>query len=220
MRCFEVRQLLTRKLTQLFLRDRHAISQHDKCVRRFTPMLIGKPDDGDFKTLKALGYDFAVVTLRLDDVASWKPTLDAAQSVGMKLMVGAYPPPYVQDGAAWTITSSGMAVLTYLQTRADVVIALYVFNEPYSSNPYAGGDIPCGFFSAGDLRTLRSTIQGVWPGAKIYQDLGGPSQWAPGGSYTEPVSRITLAFGPTRLRSTATIGMARLVFCVARPASY
>ena len=149
-------------------------------------MLTGTyfPDDGDFKTLKALGYDFAVVTLRLDDVASWKPTLDAAQSVGMKLMVGAYPPPYVQDGAAWTITSSGMAVLTYLQTRADVVIALYVFNEPYSSNPYAGGDIPCGFFSAGDLRTLRSTIQGVWPGAKIYQDLGGPSQWAPGGSYT------------------------------------
>src|SRR5256885_14032481 len=79
-------------------------------------MLTGTyfPDDGDFKTLKALGYDFAVVTLRLDDVASWKPTLDAAQSVGMKLMVGAYPPPYVQDGAAWTITSSGMAVLTYL----------------------------------------------------------------------------------------------------------
>jgi len=149
-------------------------------------MLTGTyfPEDGDFKTLKTLDYDFAVVALRLDDVSSWKRTLDAAQSAGMRLMLGASPPPYEQHGATWTITTSGKAFLSYLQTRADVVIAVYVFNEPYSSNPYAGGDIPCGFFSAGDLRALRSIIQGFWPGAKIYQDLGGPSQWAPGGSYT------------------------------------
>jgi uncharacterized protein (TIGR03437 family) len=148
-------------------------------------MLTGThfPDNGDFKTLKALGYDFAVITLRSDDVASWKPTMDAAQSAGIKLIVGASPPPYVQNGAGWTITDSGTAFLSYLQTRADVVIAVYVFNEPYSSNPYAGGDVPCGFFSAGDLRALRSTIQAFWPRAKIYQDLGGPSQWAPGGSH-------------------------------------
>ena len=35
--------------------------------------------------------------------------------------------------------------------------------------------------SAADLRGLRTTIQSVWPGAKIYHDLGQPSAWAPGG---------------------------------------
>ena len=148
-------------------------------------MLTGThfPGKGDFQTLKTLGYDFAVNILRSDDVASWKPALDAAQTSGIKLMVGAYPPPYVQNGAGWTITNSGTAFLSYLRARSDIVLGVYVFNEPYSTNPYTGGETPCGFFSASDLRALRSTIQAFWPGAKIYQDLGGPSLWAPGGSY-------------------------------------
>jgi len=148
-------------------------------------MLTGThfPANGDFQALKSLGYDFALISLHSDDVASWKSTFDAAQSSGIKLIVGAYPPPYVQNGANWTITDSGTAFLSYLRTRSDLVLAIYVFNEPYSTNPYVGGVTPCGFFSASDLRALRNTIQAFWPAAKIYQDLGGPALWAPGGSY-------------------------------------
>jgi uncharacterized protein (TIGR03437 family) len=143
------------------------------------------PSNGDFKTLKNLGYDFAAITLDPHNAATWKPALDAAEQAGLKLMVGGYPPPYLFDNVKWTITGSGMELLTYLQSRSDLVLALYVFNEPYSTNPYGNEVTPCGYFSAADLRALRTTIQGYWSGAKIYQDLGEPSDWAPGSAYTK-----------------------------------
>ena len=149
-------------------------------------MLTGAhfPSNGDFKTLKNLGYDFAAITLDPHNASTWKPALDAAEQAGVKLMVGGYPPPYLFDNVKWTITGSGMELLTYLQSRSNLVLALYVFNEPYSTNPYGNEVTPCGYFSASDLRALRNTIQAYWPGVKIYQDLGEPSDWAPGSAYT------------------------------------
>src|SRR5258708_5756529 len=101
-------------------------------------MLTGAhfPSNGDFKTLKNLGYDFAVITLDPHNAATWKPALDAAEAAGIKLMAGGYPPPYLFDNVKWTITGSGMELLTYLQSRSSLILALYVFNEPYSTNPY------------------------------------------------------------------------------------
>src|SRR5690349_2259314 len=137
------------------------------------------PNPADFPTLSMLGYDAAVITLNPNQQASWKPVVDAAAASGIKLIAGGYPAPYQLINGSWTITSPGMAMLSFLQSRSDVVMALYVFNEPYYTNPYTSQPSPCGFYSAADLRMLRTTIQGVWPGVKIYHDLGNPSEWAP-----------------------------------------
>ncbi|HEX5430829.1 MAG TPA: hypothetical protein VFW83_02585, partial [Bryobacteraceae bacterium] len=147
------------------------------------PVLTGThfPADGDFQTLKQLGYDFAVVSLDPSRPASWKSALDAAETAGIKLVPGGYPPPYTYANGSWTISSDGVEMLNYFQSRSNLIFALYVFNEPYSTNPYDDTNAPCGYFSAADLRSLRSLLQSVWPGVKIYQDLGSPSDWAPGG---------------------------------------
>ena len=141
------------------------------------------PSPADFPVLSALGYDAAVITFNPNRPTSWQPVLDAAAAAGIKLIAGGYPAPYQLNNGNWTITSSGIAMLNLLQSRPDVVIALYVFNEPYYTNPYTSQVSPCGYFSADDLRALRNAIQGVWPGAKIYHDLGNPAAWAPSGSY-------------------------------------
>ncbi|GEM_PF-1187325 len=138
----------------------------------------------DFPTLHMLGYDGVVLTLDPSKPATWQTALDSAQAWDLKLIVGGFPPPYQYNNlGGWVITPNGMALLNYLQSRANLVLALYVFNEPYYTNPYTSQTAPCGYFSASDLRALRLTIQSVWPGVKIYQDLGNPAEWAPNGSY-------------------------------------
>lgn len=141
------------------------------------------PNTSDFPTLGMLGYDFALTTLDPSEPTTWQPLLDAAQAAGIKLIVGGYPPPYTETNGVWTITSKGLQLLNYLQSRSSLILALYVFNEPYSTNPSTNAVTPCGYYSAADLRSLRTTIQGVWPSVKIYQDLGFPSDWAPGSAY-------------------------------------
>ena len=42
-------------------------------------------------------------------------------------------------------------------------------------------------YSAAQLRQLRTQIQAIWPGAKIYHDIGQPSAWAPGGDSLQRV---------------------------------
>lgn len=142
------------------------------------------PEVSDFQTLAQLGYNFAVMTLDPSSPSTWAPMLNAAQSAGIQLVVGGYPPPYTESGGSWSISNQGQQLLSYLQSRSSLVLALYVFNEPYYTNPAIGGQYPCGYYSAADLRSLRSTIQAYWPGVKIYQDIGWPSDWAPGSSYT------------------------------------
>lgn len=141
------------------------------------------PNLSDFPTLKSLGYDFAIVAIDPNDQAALKAQLDAAESNGLKLIVGAYPPPYQYFLGGWSITPAGMQFLNSLRARSSSVMAVYVFNEPYSTDPYTGNNTPCGKFSAGDLRSLRQTIQAYWPEAKIYHDLGAPSEWAPNSNY-------------------------------------
>ena len=141
------------------------------------------PNPADFPMLSMLGYDAAVITLNPNRPSSWEPALDAAAAAGIKLITGGFPAPYQFDNGTWTITSSGMALLKFLESRPDVVLALYVFNEPYYTNPYTSQPSPCGYFSADDLRALRGAIQSIWPEAKIYHDLGNPAEWAPGGAY-------------------------------------
>ncbi len=144
----------------------------------------------DFQSLSMLGYNAALITLDPGRPGTWQAAFDAADAAGMQLIVGGYPPPYQYNSGNWTITSSGIALLKFLQSRPDLVIAVYVFNEPYYTNPFTGQPSPCGYFSAADLRTLRTVIQGVWHGAKIYHDLGNPAEWAPGGAHASTTTCV------------------------------
>ena len=135
----------------------------------------------DLSTYKQIGYGFDVATVDPNSPSSWPGILDAAQANGLKLIVGAYPEPYSYSNGQWTISAAGRNLLNYLASRSSLVLALFVFNEPYWINPVTGSSSSCGAMSAADLRGLRTTIQSVWPGAKIYHDLGQPSAWAPGG---------------------------------------
>jgi len=139
----------------------------------------------DFPTLKRIGYDFAVVDFPRDDPGSWEEGLNHAGRAGLKLIAGLWPPPYThnKDGS-WTIQPPGIAFLKALEAHEQSVLALFVYNEPISSDPNPDGQqYECGFYSGADLRRLRSTIQSVWPSAKVYHDLGDPSSWAPGGDW-------------------------------------
>ncbi len=149
------------------------------------PALTGThfPQLSDFPELAQLGYDFALIVVDPSQPDAWKQALDAAQSAGLKLIVGAYPLPYAYNAGNWSVSPQGQQLLAYLQSRSSLVLAVYVFNEPYGSDPYTGNVTPCGNFSAADLRALRATIQSYWPGAKINHDIGSPADWAPGGAY-------------------------------------
>ncbi len=135
----------------------------------------------DLSTFKHIGYEFDVATLNPGDPSSWAGILDAAQANGLKLIIGAYPEPYSYSGGEWSISAAGVNLLNYLASRSSLVLALFVYNEPYWLSPTTGAASSCGAMSAADLRGLRTKIQSVWPGAKIYHDLGEPSAWAPGG---------------------------------------
>jgi uncharacterized protein (TIGR03437 family) len=137
----------------------------------------------DFPNLGRLGYDFALIGLDPSQKSTWAPALDAAQTSGIRLIVDLSPPPFTENAGVWTISNAGLQLLNYLQSRSSLILALYAFNEPYSTNPATNAVTPCGYYSAADLRSLRSTIQSVWPGVKIYQDLGAPSDWTPGSAY-------------------------------------
>jgi hypothetical protein len=135
----------------------------------------------DLPTFRHIGYGFDVTTLNPSDPSSWAGILDAAQANGLKLIIGAYPEPYTYRNGQWSISAAGVNLLNYLASRSSVVLALFVYNEPYWLSPTTGASSSCGQMSAADLRGLRTKIQSVWPGAKIYHDLGEPSAWAPGG---------------------------------------
>ena len=139
----------------------------------------------DLGTFRRIGYGFDVTTLDPTDPASWPRLLRAARAKGLKLIVGAYPLPYSFAGGRWSISAAGIRLLHFLDRHSTNVLALYVFDEPYWSNPLTGAASACGELTAADLRSLRTTIRSVWPGAKIYQDLGWPREWAPGGSLAD-----------------------------------
>jgi hypothetical protein len=128
-----------------------------------------------------LGYTFVITTVDSVDQTEWAKTFQAARDSGLKLIVGLYPPPYRLVGGRWRLGSEGEVFLRHVSSRASLVKGIFVYNEPFWLNPFTGRNDPCGAVSAAQLRELRSTIRGVWPDARIYHDLGRPSDWAPGG---------------------------------------
>ncbi|MBI3667296.1 MAG: BACON domain-containing protein [Acidobacteria bacterium] len=145
----------------------------------------------DFPALKIIGYDYAVTDVNVNYPSTWTQMLDAAHNVGIKLILGLYPAPYTLNAnGTWSISSAGVNFLHLLASRSSDVMGVFVYNEPYYVNPFTHATNKCGAVSASQLRALRTTIQAVWPGAKIYYDIGEPSQWAPGGKFWSAYSCI------------------------------
>lgn len=136
---------------------------------------------GEFVTLKNIGYEFVVTTVT-NSPADWRNVFDAAEQAGLKLIVGpADHGVFRVSGEQWTISPAGEAFLRYAASRAALVKALFIFNEPYWVDPWNGQTSTCGVLSAAQLRSLRTAIRAIWPAALIYHDIGSPVKWAPGG---------------------------------------
>src|SRR5690348_2248963 len=150
-----------------------------------TKMLTGVhwANTSNYRALKNAGIDFVVTTVAPDAPSSWTATLNAAQAAKMKLVIGAYPSPYIMNAdGLWTITPNGIQFLTYLKAHSPSVMAIFVFNEPYWKNPLTQETSLCGEMTAAQLKSLRIKLRSVWPAAKIYDDIGSPAAWAPRGS--------------------------------------
>ena len=133
----------------------------------------------DFAQLKRLGHQFAVVSLDRDP-DHWREVFDMADQAGIRLIAGLHPYPYKVNAAGeWEIELVGQQFIKYAQTRAPLVKALFVFNEPIWVDPATGRNTPCGALPAAQLRALRTRIHQIWPRALIYHDFGRPSLWAP-----------------------------------------
>lgn len=142
-------------------------------------------DVADFSALHKLGYEFVVATVNSADKDGWNNLFNAAKKWHLKLIVGMYPEPYKLQDGKWTVTSQGQEFLRYAASRASLVKAIFVYDEPYDFNPFTRKGNDCGALSAQELRDLRVTIRSVWPEVKIYHDLGTPSEWTPGASYIQ-----------------------------------
>ena len=150
---------------------------------------------GEYRRLKYAGLDFVVTMVAADKPSSLATTISAAQSAGMKLVIGAYPPPYALNGnGAWTITPNGIQFLSYLRTHSSPVMAVFVFNEPYWKDPFTHQSNSCGAMTAAQLRSLRITIRSVWPDAKVYDDVGSPAAWTTRGLHA--TGNVTAVTGP------------------------
>jgi hypothetical protein len=136
----------------------------------------------DFPALKKAGYDFAVVTVDPNNKAQLNSMLDAAHANGLKLIVGAQPYPYVHSGNDLQITPAGTQFLKNLAERQEDVMGVFVFNEPFWTDPLTNRTSNKGVYTAKQLGDLNDKIKSTFPGAKIYQDIGAPSAWAPGGA--------------------------------------
>jgi uncharacterized protein (TIGR03437 family) len=139
-------------------------------------------EPSEFPTLRNLGYNYAIVAINSSTEAEWARVFNAADAAGLRLIVGLYPAPYSLNNGVWTISQTGQRFLRYAATRAATVKAIFVYNEPYWLNPFTNQTNFCGNVTAAELRSLRSAIQQIWPAAKVYHDIGAPSQWAPGGT--------------------------------------
>jgi hypothetical protein len=136
----------------------------------------------DFPALKAAGYDFAVVTVPPTDKARLDAVLDAAHQNGLKLFVGAQPYPFEHVGNELRLTSDGKQFLKNLSARKDDVMGVWVSNEPFWTDPLRPSvNSEKGVYTAKQLSDLANQIRAVYPDAKIMQDIGAPSAWAPGG---------------------------------------
>jgi len=120
----------------------------------------------DMGTVAAAGFDFVVTAAY--SVADATAKLNAATSHGMKSIIQPYPEPYTWTGSTWTISQFGIDMLNYLESRASEQLGVMGYNEPY----YVLG------YSAAQLRSLRTVIRGVWPGALIYHDIAQPLLFA------------------------------------------
>lgn len=141
----------------------------------------------EYNTLRNIGYGFAITNVAPGDLAGAKAKLDAAKAAGIKLIIGLYafggPEPYSYANGQWAMTQAAQDSLNYFKSRESEILAFFGFNEPYWTNQFTGQTDQCGAHSAAQLRAFRDKIRTVWPGAKIFHDLGWPSEWAPGGDF-------------------------------------
>ena len=135
----------------------------------------------DFRQLKRLGFQFAVVSLNRDE-AHWETVFREAERAGIRLIAGIHPYPYRLEAGQWVIEPVGLRFIEFARKHSVVVKALYGFSEPYWVDPSTGVNTPCGAHSAAELRDLRKWIRRIWPEARLYHDFGRPSLWAPGGA--------------------------------------
>jgi uncharacterized protein (TIGR03437 family) len=139
-------------------------------------------EPSEFPTLRNLGYNYAIVAINSSLETEWARVFNAADSAGLRLVAGLYPAPYTLSNGVWTISQTGQRFLRFAATRSATIKAIFVYNEPYWLSPFTNQTSFCGNVTAAELRSLRTAIQQIWPAAKIYHDLGAPSQWAPGGT--------------------------------------
>jgi len=140
-------------------------------------------EPSEFAQLESIGYSFAVITVDAEDPSRWRDALDAAEAHHIQVIIGPWPPPWhLQADGSWHFEPSGVEFLRYLASRPKQVLAVFGLNEPYWTGSGLG-TYPCGYYSAEDLRRLRSAMRAIWPQAKVYHDLGEPSSWAPGGTW-------------------------------------
>ena len=149
--------------------------------------------------LRTAGYSFDVVTVNPNTPSQWKRVVNAARASGLRLIIGGHPEPFRRTTSGrWRITPAGTRLLAFLKKQGPVVMALFVYNEPYWIHPLTDQSSSCGAMSAAELRALRKTIRSVWPAAKIYHDLGHPAAWAPGGYLHEAYSCIGAKYANQR----------------------
>ena len=151
----------------------------------------------EFQQIAALELDFVIVTVN-ENPDDWDRKFNAAQDAGLKLIVGMFPEPYRLLDGSWTISEAGRSFLQYAASRAELVKGIFVYNEPYWVDPFTRLTNLCGALSAAELRALRTEIRKVWPNAKIFQDIGLPEQWVPGGHLTSEIPCLGDRFADQR----------------------
>jgi hypothetical protein len=149
----------------------------------------------DYRRLKSIGYGFSITNVAPGHVGAAKAKLNAAEAAGIKLIIGLYaflgPQPYtLNPEGTWTFTQGSIDVIRYLKSRSRDILAFFGMNEPYWVDQATGDTNPCGVLSAANLRQFRTQLQQMWPGVKVYQDIGWPSEWAPGGDLSDAYSCI------------------------------
>ena len=151
-----------------------------------------------YSQLKSIGYGFGVTTVAPGDVPgrsrSPMPPKRRHQAHHRSRHCSSVHIPAVRADtlmATWTISTAG-SIRPQLpqESRVGHRRRSSASTSRTGSGPGTGSPSSCGVSPPRSLRNLRTQIQAIWPGAKIYHDIGWPSDWAPGGDLYNAYSCI------------------------------